>query len=91
MDYFIDDQTDLSNIAMYNLRDADLHVQVAKKLGMCEKILMAASCARCPVQDSVANNTGVMTFCMMGSFALTTNRKLNPARKTASSSGAGTA
>lgn len=81
MDYFMDDYTDVSDIARYNLRDLELHVQVCVELKMCEKILMAGACSRSPIQDSVSNNTGVMTFCLMSSVALSNNQRIDLNRK----------
>ena len=66
----------------YNCRDADMHVWLAKCMMMCERTCVLAGTARSTIWDSVANNTGVMTFSMIQSVALSMGSMLDLGRNT---------
>ena len=61
---------DHATMIKYNARDADLHAWVCKKTLMCERMCAKMGVARATIQDAVADNTGVMGFCMIQSVAV---------------------
>jgi DNA polymerase elongation subunit (family B) len=61
---------DHATMIKYNARDADLHAWVCKKTLMCERMCAKMGVARATMQDAVADNTGVMGFCMIQSVAI---------------------
>ncbi len=62
MKYRIVEEFDITNMLVYNTRNSDLHAWLAKNMLMCECIYMFAGSSRSTLRDSVANNTGVITF-----------------------------
>ncbi|KAK5162688.1 uncharacterized protein LTR77_011241 [Saxophila tyrrhenica] len=78
----ISDEADLTKILVYNARDSDMHAWLAKNGKMCERIALLAGTSRSTLWDSVANNTGVMTFCLMQSVALSNGEMLDLGRNT---------
>lgn len=59
----------LRDILRYNLRDVYLHADVAVLLGIPEMICMQAGTSRSSLEDSTADNTGVMVFNLLSSHA----------------------
>jgi DNA polymerase elongation subunit (family B) len=80
----ISEDVDLTQILVYNARDSDMHAWLAKRMTMCERIGLLAGSSRSTLWDSVANNTGVMTFCLMQSVALSNGEMLDLGRNTMS-------
>lgn len=78
----VSDEVDLTAILVYNARDSDMHAWLAQNMMMCERIGFLAGSSRSTLWDSVANNTGVMTFCLMQSVALPNNEMLGLGRNT---------
>ncbi len=73
---------DMTQMIVYNCRDSDLHVWVAESLDMCARICTLAGASRSTLWDSVANNTGVMTFCMIQSVCMSLHLHLDLSRST---------
>jgi hypothetical protein len=76
------DDIDITDVVVYNARDADLHVWLAKRMLMCERMCMIAGMGRTTLWESVANNTDVMGFCLEQSVALSMYMMIDLGRNT---------
>lgn len=54
----VSESTDLTDLIVYNVRDADLHAWLAKRMGMCERMCALAGAFWGTIQDATANNVG---------------------------------
>lgn len=66
------DDYDLTQMIVYNCRDADLHALIPRneRMRMPEFICLLAGASRSTIWDSIANNTGLMDFCVLQSTAM---------------------
>lgn len=76
------DDYNMNKMADYNTRDSDMHVWVSKRTTMCERMCKLAGSSRSTMWDAIADNTGVMTFCLMQSVAISTGKMLDLGRDT---------
>lgn len=74
------DDYDMTNMAKYNTRDSDMHVWVCKRTTMCERMCKLAGSSRSTMWDAIADNTGVMTSCLMQSVAISKGKVLDLGR-----------
>jgi len=63
---------DLTQMIIYNCRDSDLHALVPRhpRMKMPESICLLAGTSRSTIWDAIANNTGLMDFCLIQSTAM---------------------
>lgn len=63
---------DLTQMIVYNCRDSDLHALIPRHadMKMPEFICSLAGASRSTIWDSIANNTGLMDFCVLQSTAM---------------------
>ncbi|KAJ3409523.1 hypothetical protein HDV05_004414 [Chytridiales sp. JEL 0842] len=75
----IDTTTDcnVTEIVLYNMFDAYLHLKVAIESGCIDEICSLSQYLKCPLIDSTRYITGTMAACAMSSYALASNRVLD--------------
>jgi DNA polymerase elongation subunit (family B) len=63
---------DLTQMIIYNCRDSDLHALVPRhpRMKIPESICLLAGTSRSTIWDAIANNTGLMDFCLIQSTAM---------------------